>query len=115
MIFFHTIDKSQFLELVSWNYYQLVLSPRDTDCYSIFAESTRAGRSLWRWCHWHPWGGTHRGSARVARAVEDTEHLHGRALEPERVLAGAEDVADGALLRALPLVQDLDLCRDITK
>ena len=34
--------------------------------------------------------------------------FRGRALEPERVLAGAEDVADGALLRALPLDQDPD-------
>ena len=34
--------------------------------------------------------------------------FRGCAIEPERVLGGAEDVADGALLRALPPVQDID-------
>jgi len=48
------------------------------------------------------------GDLLVAGAVEDAEHLGGRALEPERVLAGAEDVTDGAPLRALLPVQHLD-------
>uniref|UniRef100_A0A804PUH9 Uncharacterized protein n=1 Tax=Zea mays TaxID=4577 RepID=A0A804PUH9_MAIZE len=48
------------------------------------------------------------GDLLVARAVEDAEHLRRRALEPERVLAGAEDVAYGAALGALPPVQHLD-------
>jgi hypothetical protein len=48
------------------------------------------------------------GDLLVARAVEDAEHLGRRALEPERVVAGAEDVADGAALGPLLAVQDLD-------
>ena len=47
------------------------------------------------------------GDLLVARAVEDAEHLRRRAREPERVVAGAEDVADGAPLRALPPVEHL--------
>ena len=44
----------------------------------------------------------------ISHSQQSTWHSSSNALEPERVLAGAEDVADGSPLGSLLAVEDLD-------